>query len=207
VYCHDLYHRYDQFRDDYGEAFEHAPFMEQTIQFLWDSGKDVSKTDLDNYTHRLTVFREWFDNHVMSLDASSDTVMILPWTAQPPTYRDKTSGLQDTITGITPELLAPVLQMPHLIAPFAQLPFKSVVTARTEYQPVSGSAIGPKGGDLMLIQVVKRAFELAAWRTRVEAGGLAFPIGNNSRNVDDLHVEGARPAMQDAQDLPEMGEL
>lgn len=94
----------------------------------------------------------------------------------------------------------------------AQRPYESKVTARTEYQPVSGSVIGQQGGDLMLIQVVKRAFELAEWRTVVDTGRLAFPIGDNSRNVDDQHAKmfvapAPEPHFQTTQALPDMSEL
>jgi hypothetical protein len=68
--------------------------------------------------------------------------------------------------------------------PVAQVPFESEISTQTEYLPVSGSVIGPKGTDLMLIQTVKRAFELAAWPIRVDTGALAFPVDDNSRNIN-----------------------
>lgn len=75
--------------------------------------------------------------------------------------------------------------------PVAQLPYESDISGNTEYLPVSGSVMGPKDGDVMVIEVVKKAFELAQWRTRVDTGRLTFPLADNSRNVDDSHLEDA----------------
>jgi hypothetical protein len=71
----------------------------------------------------------------------------------------------------------------------AQVPFESEISSRTEYLPISGSVMGPEGSDLMLIQTVKRAFELSAWPTRVNTGSRAFTVDDNSSNVDygDAH--------------------
>lgn len=51
--------------------------------------------------------------------------------------------------------------------------------------------MGPREGDLMLIQTVKQAWHLAQWRARVETGKLTFPLADNPRNVDDQYVEQA----------------
>lgn len=40
--------------------------------------------------------------------------------------------------------------------------------------------MGPHGSEVMMIEVVQRAFELAKWRTRVDTGPLTFPLGNNN---------------------------
>lgn len=69
----------------------------------------------------------------------------------------------------------------------AQLPFESRVSGQTEYNPVCASLVGAQGSDLSLIRLVKNALELAQWRTRVDTGHLAFPLGDNERNVNDEH--------------------
>lgn len=50
------------------------------------------------------------------------------------------------------------------------------------------SVMGPKGGDLSVIHLIRRAFETAQWRTRVDTGRFTFPVASNPRNVDDRHV-------------------
>lgn len=57
--------------------------------------------------------------------------------------------------------------------------------------------MGPKGGDMMVIEVIKQAFELAQWRTRVDVGRLTFPVGDNERNVDDSRVQQDSPAVDE----------
>jgi len=61
-----------------------------------------------------------------------------------------------------------------------------------EFHPVYGSIMGPRGGDLAVVHLVRRAFETARWRTRVDTGRFSFPVGDNDRNVDDRHVAGLK---------------
>lgn len=74
----------------------------------------------------------------------------------------------------------------------AQLPYKSRISERMEFHPVYGSIMGPRGGDLAVVHLVRRAFETARWRTRVDTGRFSFPVGDNDRNVDDRHVAGLK---------------
>jgi hypothetical protein len=41
------------------------------------------------------------------------------------------------------------------------------------------------GSDLKLIQLVKKSFETAGWRTHVDTGRLTFPVGTKSHNIAD----------------------
>lgn len=52
-----------------------------------DMGKRVSRSDYDTYGERLSVFRTWFDTHVMALQKSPDTLMILQMETEDPIYR------------------------------------------------------------------------------------------------------------------------
>lgn len=67
-----------------------------------------------------------------------------------------------------------------LLTTVAQTTYHSRVTDRTESRPFSGSIMGPAGSDVMLIQLVKAAFEHAEWRSQVDAGRLAFPEDSNA---------------------------
>lgn len=41
----------------------------------------------------------------------------------------------------------------------------------------------------MLVQLMKRAFDIVDWRIHVDTGSLTYPVGNNSRAVDDHHQD------------------
>lgn len=57
-----------------------------------------------------------------------------------------------------------------------QVPFQSRISGKTEYRPVCGSVMGHKGGDSNLVNVVRKAFETAQWRTKADTGSLTFPL-------------------------------
>lgn len=46
------------------------------------------------------------------------------------------------------------------------------------------------GSDLALLRVVEEATQAAGWRTNVDTGRRAFPVGKNSRHVRDLGDDG-----------------
>lgn len=49
--------------------------------------------------------------------------------------------------------------------------------------------MGAKGDDIMIVQVMKRLFDIVDWRIHVDAGRLTYPVGNNSRGVDDFQQD------------------
>lgn len=46
------------------------------------------------------------------------------------------------------------------------------------------------GSDLTLLRVVEEVTQAAGWRTNVDTGRRAFPVGKNSRHVRDLGDDG-----------------
>lgn len=46
------------------------------------------------------------------------------------------------------------------------------------------------GSDLTLLRLVQEATQAAGWRTNVDTGRRAFPVGKNSRHVRDLGDDG-----------------
>ena len=46
------------------------------------------------------------------------------------------------------------------------------------------------GSDLALLRLVDEATQAAGWRTNVDTGRRAFPVGKNSRHVQDLGDDG-----------------
>ncbi|KFA46974.1 hypothetical protein S40293_09794 [Stachybotrys chartarum IBT 40293] len=193
--CYESYHHFGQFRQEYGNEFHRQPFVEPTVRYRWEIGKLLSHGDADELRGRLDIFRKWFNQTIMPIDsyATSATIMVLPWHMGEPKYRDEKTEPPNAVHGFTAELLATVLGTPYLLVPFAQLPYESRISDNTEYRPFSGSIIGPRGGDLMMLRLVQRAFELADWRSTVDTGRLSFPLGNNSRNVDDQRVRITKP--------------
>ncbi|KAK1244205.1 hypothetical protein MKX08_002343 [Trichoderma sp. CBMAI-0020] len=183
-FCADFYHQYEDFRRIYKEKLGHAPYVEATPRFRWNVGENEAAEDGNSHRERIGVFKTWFGDNVMPTLQDSDSIMILPFGPHPTVhYRDDLPQCCRTprrLDGIGPGALAPLLGVPHLIVPFAQTTYHSRVTARTESRPFSGSVMGPSGSDMMLIQLVKAAFEHAQWRSQVDAGRLAFPEGSNA---------------------------
>lgn len=46
------------------------------------------------------------------------------------------------------------------------------------------------GSDLSLLRLVEQATQAAGWRTNIDTGRRAFPVGKNSRHVRDLGDDG-----------------
>ncbi|UNI19489.1 hypothetical protein JDV02_005671 [Purpureocillium takamizusanense] len=190
LYCYEFYHTYDAFRSDYTAKVGHAPYAEASVLHKWSIGKSVSKSEYDEYQTRLEVFRKWFGEQVMNITSAEQrwTAMLLPFDSEAPDYRDEKPREPPHQHGFSAELLSSALQTPQVVVPFAQLPYTSRISGRKEFHPVYGSVMGPRGGDLAVVYLVRRAFESVRWRTRVDTGRLSFPIGDNERNVDDRHV-------------------
>ncbi|ODA83550.1 hypothetical protein RJ55_02064 [Drechmeria coniospora] len=206
AYCYEFYHAYDEFRDRYEAEFGHGPYLEATVQHRWKIGETVTEQEYREYGQRIGVFRKWFNIHVMNVTAGApQAAMILPFDRDGPSYKDEKPRAPASPQGVTAELLSAVLQTPQMMAPctcspadgwvmmwltgkVAQLPYKSRVSGRKEYHAVHGSIMGIQGGGPTVISTVQKALESALWRSRVDVGRLAFPVGNNSRNVDDRFV-------------------
>lgn len=47
------------------------------------------------------------------------------------------------------------------------------------------------GNDLALLRLVQDATQAAGWRTNIDTGRRAFPVGKNSRHVRDLGDDGS----------------
>ncbi|KND86695.1 Glutamyl-tRNA(Gln) amidotransferase subunit A [Tolypocladium ophioglossoides CBS 100239] len=189
-FCYEFYHEYDEFRKVYQDKSGHTPYAEATTKHRWDVGKPVTKQDYDTFQQRIGVFRKWFGDNIAPTAESRDswTAMVLPFDSAAPKYRDESLGAPKTPHGVTAELLPLLLQTPQMVVPFAQLPYESRISDREEFHPVYASVMGPKGADLRVIHLVRRAFETAQWRTRVDTGRFTFPVADNPRNVDDRHV-------------------
>ncbi|KAG8164618.1 hypothetical protein KVR01_004893 [Diaporthe batatas] len=188
--CHDYYHRYDEFRADYNDAIGREPFVETSPRYRWKIGESVTNDDYEEYLTRLDTFRAWFDKTIMSLSSESDDIMVLPAIIAAQKYRDESPSEPEPLEGIDTRLLSPILGTPQIVVPFAQLPYKSRVTESLEYRPVSASLMGARGSDLALLRLVEEATQASGWRTNVDTGRRAFPVGKNIRHVRDLGDDG-----------------
>ncbi|KAL6879311.1 amidase signature enzyme [Trichoderma novae-zelandiae] len=177
-FCYGFYHQYADFRNHYRDKYGREPYVEATPRFRWGIGKSESMQDYEHHRLRVEVFRRWFNESIVSTAGDSETIVIIPFGPQDPVqYRDDLPPPPSVIEGLGPGALAPLLGLPHLVVPFAQTRYYSRVTDRGEDRPFSGSILGPRGSDAMLLQLVRAAFARADWRSRVDAGRLAFPQG------------------------------
>lgn len=66
----------------------------------------------------------------------------------------------------------------------------SLVGARGTFSEILVQAstvlIAKIGSDLALLHLVEEATQAAGWRTNIDTGRRAFPVGKNSRHVRDL---------------------
>ncbi|KAF9765336.1 hypothetical protein IL306_002424 [Fusarium sp. DS 682] len=89
--CYDYYHGFDDFRDEYRAKYGKNPFVSSVVRFRWGVGKDVTSQEYETYMKQLEVFRNWFSETVMGPDSKtlSDAILIMPYGAPHPEYRDE----------------------------------------------------------------------------------------------------------------------
>ncbi|OAR02097.1 hypothetical protein LLEC1_06688 [Akanthomyces lecanii] len=174
AFCYDFYHNYDEFRSAFKTKFGKEPYTEPNVAQQWAIG---AKVDGKAAAKKLDVFTAWFSKNIAptAADASDKAVIIVPALGPDSTKSSVSQRLR-------PDILAPVLGAPQLSAPFAQIAMDG---NENSYLPFSAGVIGAKGDDLMLVQTMKRAFDMMDWRVHVDAGRLTYPLGSNSRGVDD----------------------
>ncbi|KAJ3481696.1 hypothetical protein NLG97_g7758 [Lecanicillium saksenae] len=181
-FCSDFYHNYDGFRSTFKAKLGEEPYTEPNVAEQWSNG---AKVDGKAAAKKLEIFSSWFNKNVATTaaDSSNKAAILVPVLGQD-------SLKLSSIKGLHPDILAPILGTPQMSAPFAQLPMDG---SKSDYLPFSAGIIGAKGDDLMLVQTMKRTFDKANWRIHVDAGHFTYPVGNNSRNVDDHHQDPMPP--------------
>lgn len=87
------YHAFDDFRHDYKTTFGRDVYVGPYMQFRWKVGSEYTSEQRDNGSVQMDVFRDWFEEHVMNNRSGllSDAVMIMPFGASSPKYRDQTN--------------------------------------------------------------------------------------------------------------------
>lgn len=66
---------------------------------------------------------------------------------------------------------------------------RSPIDVQVDQLCVPDSANCNLGSDLALIGLVQDALNNAGWRSHIDTGRLAFPLGNHGRNVNDRVIE------------------
>ncbi|KAL4936545.1 amidase signature domain-containing protein [Aspergillus oleicola] len=183
--CHDYYHGFDDFRAKYKSTYNKDPYEGPVVNFRWGIGKAVTPEEYKTYREELEIFRKWFEENVFSHDPNSisEAIMIMPYGAANPKYRDSANESPSTSHTIGEKFISPVLQMPQLVLPFGQMPYQSRVSGRLEHRPIGSTILGAKGSDLMLIKLARAAFQKASWPTTIATGRYMFPLAANTRNV------------------------
>ncbi|TQV91793.1 beta-mannosidase precursor [Cordyceps javanica] len=175
AFDYDFYHNYDEFRSAFKTKFAQEPYTEPNVAEKWSIG---AKTDGKAAAKKLELFSAWFAENVAptTSDASDKAAILIPVLGQNSIKSGSSNSLH-------PDILAPVLGAPQMSAPFAQI---AIDGDKDAYVPFSAGVIGAKGDDLMLVQTMKRTFDMAGWRIRVDPGRSTYPPGDNSRD-DPYH--------------------
>ncbi|KAI1345868.1 hypothetical protein F5Y01DRAFT_322529 [Xylaria sp. FL0043] len=135
----------------------------------------------------MRIFRTWFEKNIMGQDSTTvtDTVMVMPFGAAAPKYRDDPNKLPSILGSFSVFYLPAVLQLP-LITHCAD--------GLKEYLPIVSSFMGAKSSDLILINLAEEVLKAAKWPTDVKTGREAFETGDNVCNVKrDGTKYGLRP--------------
>ncbi|KAI1366286.1 putative amidase [Xylaria arbuscula] len=182
---YDTYHTFDDFREEYLKKFGKPPFVGPYMRKRWSIAVPFTKEDRAQGVAEMRIFRTWFEKNIMGQDNATvtDAIMIMPFGAAAPKYRDDANKLPSIVGSFSVFYLPAVLQLPLLIVPIGQKPYDSRVSGLKEYLPIVSSFMGAKGSDVMLINLAEEVLKSAKWPTEVKTGRQAFEIGDNVCNV------------------------
>ncbi|KAF2762286.1 amidase signature enzyme [Pseudovirgaria hyperparasitica] len=181
-FYYDGYHEYEYFRADHLAKFGTKAYVSPHMQWKWDIGANLSKSDYEQSKKDIVLFRKWFDTKIMGKSSGSgtDAILVLPVGPGAPVYRDQ-FVVPTPRLGLDALNLAAALALPHAVFPIGQVPYDSPKSGRKEYLPIAGSIAGASGSDLVLIDLVHRALMKAVWPTTIKAGRTAF---DDDRTLD-----------------------
>ncbi|KAI1151518.1 amidase signature enzyme [Nemania diffusa] len=180
-FYYDGYREYDYFREDHAKRFGTRVYVSPHMQWKWDLGAEVTKSEREQGLRELKVFRNWVANNVLQGDerCGSNAILVLPVGPGQPIYRDIYIPPK-TREGIDALSLGAFLGIPQIVLPIGQSKYKSRVSGQEENLPIAGSIAGAPGSDLMLIKLVERALKKAGWPTQVACGRDAFPSNGDN---------------------------
>ncbi|KAF4554650.1 Amidase-like protein 1 [Elsinoe fawcettii] len=180
-WTYEAYHSYDEFRETYKDQHGRRPFVTEMIQKYWNIGMEVKHSEYDEVMSRIDVFREWFINRYLS-DPQYNTAIVLQIKAAQPRYRDVyPAPTGDSLAGLEPVYLAPMLGAPELAVPIGEISYDSQVTDCKEWLPTVISIMGKPNEDEQLLGWVLESLEKVKRPTKVQTGSRVFATHKDSR--------------------------
>ncbi|KAJ4299616.1 hypothetical protein N0V90_004862 [Kalmusia sp. IMI 367209] len=172
----DLYHCFDQFREDFSQQYGHQPFLTKPLKWVWGIGRLISEDQKQHALDRYKVFKQWFIEKIMQPDEMR-TIIVLPIETLEPRYRDVTPDLPiEPPKGLSVLYLSPTLGAPEIVVPAGHVPFESRVTEQIEYLPMAVSLLGAPGTDMELITLTGEFLAHTGRPGRVSTGKTMWHI-------------------------------
>ncbi|KAH8684339.1 amidase signature domain-containing protein [Tricladium varicosporioides] len=161
IQLHDCYHNNLKFQSDFKEKHGYEPYVDPLIRYKWDLGSKLTDEDYNKACTEKAIFAEFLNNHLLT----PGTILLLPIGNENVSYRDEYSGDIESQGqkwqgfGFMDTAFSVLGGGPSLSFPIGQRLYKSKISGREEYQPVSMWALGAIGTDLSLMKFVKHVLQ------------------------------------------------
>ncbi|RYO26794.1 hypothetical protein AA0111_g7852 [Alternaria arborescens] len=174
-FFYELYHHFDEFREDYRRKYDREPFLSMPLKWVWRNlGRLVDESQKNRAFERYSVYKDWFLKHILRPEETR-TIVVLPIEELEPRYRDIPPVLPiEAPKGINVLYLSPILGAPEIVVPAGQISFRSRITEHEEYLPVAVSLLGAPETDLELTEMTEDFLKHAGRSTRVLTGKTMF---------------------------------
>ncbi|KAM6478094.1 amidase signature domain-containing protein [Trichoderma sp. SZMC 28011] len=168
--AYDVYHNSKDFRASYWEMFKRAPYTTMQNERLWHVGKHTSLGERDEGFRRIEVYRQWFQQTILTGD-HTNAIIVMPLEDAAPRYRDDVPDFRrPPQDGINALALGPVMKSPVLAVPIAEIPYHSRISDREEKLPFAVALMGAPGTDLKLIDTAIQILQSLNLSTVVKTG-------------------------------------
>ncbi|KAH6679166.1 amidase signature domain-containing protein [Halenospora varia] len=161
IQLHDCYRNNLKFQSDFKEKHGYEPHVDPLIRYKWDLGSKLTDDDYKQACTEKAIFAQVLNDHVMT----PGTILLLPGGDEDVSYRDEYSGDLESQGqkwqgfGFMNTAFSVLGGGPSLSFPIGQRLYKSKISGRDEYQPVSMWALGAIGTDLSLMKFVKHVLQ------------------------------------------------
>ncbi|KAI1422275.1 amidase-like protein [Xylaria sp. FL1777] len=161
------------FRKAYKIRFDTDPYVCKVTQYLWDEGRSMSDARKQEALEEVKMHNDWFLRRLLTDD---QTIIVVPRYRLD--YRDEYLPAPElrSFEGFSSNLHASLSGVPNIIVPIGQCSFRSKISGKEEYFPVSLSIIAPKGKDIELLSLVHDYITANSLPTSVMTGRTAFSI-------------------------------
>jgi len=173
-FFYELYHCFDDFREDYERKHRRDPFLTMPLKWVWSIARLIDESQKDRAWEHYAVYKDWFIRNILRPDQTR-TIVVLPIEELEPRYRDVPPDQPvETPKGISVLYLSPTLGAPEIVVPAGQIPFNSRITGQQEYLPMAVSLLGAPETDLELIEMTEGFLKHAKRSSRVQTGRTMF---------------------------------